>query len=91
MRKRGRESIVQETLSELAEQIVWVILMLFGYLGYYAGVRPYFLAQDGGYTTGFLDGIVVAASLLAFSVYLASGALHKTIRRERGKHKLSRL
>jgi hypothetical protein len=72
MKKRGRLTPKEKVLIEISKKIVKFIALFFAYLGYYAGVRPYFLVNHGSYSTGFLDGLVVAITLFAVLFYISS-------------------
>jgi hypothetical protein len=79
MRKRSRESIVQETLFEAARKIVWALIMFLGYLSYYGGARPYFLEKNGAYVAGLLDGSIIAVSIKWLSFYIISISIYSHV------------
>jgi hypothetical protein len=79
MKKRGRTNSKAKFLKEVSERISWLVVMLFGYLGYFADVRPYFLVHQGAYYAGFLDGVIVAITITAFFLYSVSILVRKKI------------
>jgi hypothetical protein len=80
MKKRGRANGKAKFLKEVSQRITWLVVMLMGYLGYYADVRPYFLVHQGAYYAGFLDGVIVAITLTAFLLYSLSILVRKRFR-----------
>jgi hypothetical protein len=47
-----------------------LIVTLFGYLSYFAGVRPYLERNFGNYIEGLVDGVVLCISFLIFVSYI---------------------
>jgi uncharacterized membrane protein YsdA (DUF1294 family) len=56
----------------VSEKLLWFITILFGYLGYLAKIRIYFLDNYGYYSVGFLDCLIVMATLIAVLFYYLS-------------------
>ena len=69
MKKRGRSKIPQIKFLELAKVTIWLLLLLFAYLGYFADIRVMIQEQCGFYVAGLTDGIIITASVVALLAY----------------------
>ena len=74
---RVRTNIIKELLTEITRKMIWLLVMLFGYLGYFAEIRQYFEVNYGFYITGILDGVVLTTTLFTFFIYIVSNFILK--------------
>lgn len=61
---------VEEFFEWLAKKLfAFVLVPYFTYLGYFTQIRPYFEANHGEYTTGFVDGVTLMLTVFVFGCY----------------------
>ena len=71
-KKLNRIMIRGKLLREVARKVMWILMALFAYLGYYVEIRPYFEDNHGIWSVGFLDGVVVISTLFIIGFYIWS-------------------
>lgn len=71
-RDRKRNGTPAEIYGKLSRSTAWILLTFLSFVSYLAEVRPFINSSFGIYPAGVLDGLLIAALIVAIVFYSLS-------------------
>jgi len=72
VRRRGSKLVSSELYGKISRSMLWVLVMSFTLISYFAETRSFISSSSGVYLVGLLDGTLITISAVSAIFFLRS-------------------